>query len=222
MASKTQKTPLIRYEARTYRITGTTRILGTKPADPKIYEAFIASRAPADVDTGAEVDALPGMDAQKGTTVFLRDPDTGALCLEAYSIKGFLKEALAALKSQLAIASPASKVDNLVSVAPRFIPFTLDGEPIMEPDENGLVERPIRANTQQGPRTALGRSECIWNDWELTFTIKLCANEGTAKSKPLMFDAIEAALEYGGEFKGLGQWRNAQNGMFTWERVDNP
>lgn len=216
---KTQDTPRIQYEERTYHITGTSPILGTKPADKNVYATYIASRAPEGQDTADELDGLPE-EAAKGVTVFLRERKTGALCIQAYHIKGFLKEALAALKGQLDIAAPASKVDGLVSVSPAYPVFMLGDQPIMEADEQ--LERPIRANIPNiGPRTALGRSEMLWDGWELTFTICLCANGGTAKSKPLTFEAIEAALDYGGKFRGLGQWRNAQHGLFTWERVDD-
>ena len=50
------------------------------------------------------------------------------------------------------------------------------------------------------------------------FAIAHRADMGKAKSKALTFDVIEEALDYGA-FKGLGQWRNGQNGRFKWQRI---
>ena len=158
---------------------------------------------------------LPEGFENRGLTVFLRDD--GVLCLSDYVIKGFLKEALGALKSQIGIAAHASKVDNFVLVTPAYLRFTKGGEDVTKPDE--IFERPLRAMTMQGPRVSVAASECIRDGWELTFTIHLLENPASPKSKALTFDVIEQALDYGA-FKGLGQWRNGQNGRFTWSVVD--
>lgn len=199
---------------RVYRFTGITRILGAQAANPKVHSEYIASKA-AKLTKGEEETAkLPENLEEKGLTVFLRDE--GALCLSDYVIKGFLKEALNALKSQIGIVAPASKVDNYVLITPAYLKFTRDEEPVTEPDE--VFERPLRAMTMQGPRVSVSASETIGKGWELTFSITLLENPSSPKSKALTFDVIEEAMEYGA-FKGLGQWRNGQNGRFKWKRV---
>ena len=205
---------MIKTEQRTYVITGLTRILGAQAANPKVHSEFIASKAAKLAKSEEETAMLPEENLEtKGLTVFLRDGD--ALCLADYVIKGFLKEALGVIKGQVRLLSPASKVDNLVMVTPAYLTFTRDGEPVTEADE--IFERPLRAMTMQGPRVSVAASETINAGWGLRFTLTLIENEGTAKSVPLTFDVIEQALDYGA-FKGLGQWRNGQNGRFTWKR----
>ena len=199
--------------SRTYRFTGVNRILGAQAANPNVRSEYIASKAATLAKGEEENEKLPDIDA-KGLTVFLRDD--GALCLSDYVIKGFLKESLNALKSQLGIVAPASKVDNYVLITPAYLRFTKDGQPVTEPDE--VYERPLRAMTMQGPRVSLSASEVITRGWEIEFTINLLENAGSAKSKPLTWELIEEAMNYG-LFKGLGQWRNGQHGRFRWKRI---
>lgn len=189
---------MIGMEKRTYRLHGMTRILGTQAANPKVHSEFIAAKA-AKLAKGEEQTAmLPEENLEtKGLTVFLLDDGV--------------------LKSQIKIGSPASKVDNLILVEPDYIHFTRGGKPVTEADE--IFERPLRAMTMQGPRVSVSASEIIRPDWEIEFTLTLIDNERTAKSAALTFDVIEEALNYG-SIKGLGQWRNGQNGRFTWERVE--
>ena len=200
---------------RTYKLTGMTRILGAQAANPKVHSEFIAAKAASLTKAQQETDMLPEGFENRGLTVFLRD--NGVLCLSDYVVKGFLKEALSALKSQIGIVAPASKVDNFVLVTPSYLRFTKGGEEVTAPDE--IFERPLRAMTMQGPRVSVSASETVNAGWELTFTIALLENPSSPKSKALTFDVIEEALDYGA-FKGLGQWRNGQNGRFTWSVVE--
>lgn len=206
---------MIEMEKRTYRLHGTTKILGAQAANPKVHSEFIAAKA-AKLAKGEEQTAmLPEENLEtKGLTVFLRDD--GVLCLADYVIKGFLKEALGAIKSQVKIGSPATKVDNFIFVEPDYIHFTRGGKPVTDADE--IFERPLRAMTMQGPRVSVSASEIIRPGWEIEFTLALIANEKTAKSVALTWNVVEEALNYGA-YKGLGQWRNGQNGRFTWEQV---
>lgn len=200
---------------KTYKLTGMTRILGAQAANPKVHSEFIAAKAASLNKAEEETSMLPEDFEKRGLTVFLRDD--GVLCLSDYVVKGFLKEALGALKSQLGIVAPASKVDNFVLVTPTYLRFCKGGEEVTAPDE--IFERPLRAMTMQGPRVSVSASEMISEGWELVFTISLLENPASPKSKALTFDVIEEALDYGA-FKGLGQWRNGQNGRFTWERME--
>lgn len=207
---------MIQLDRRTYRLHGMTRILGAQAANPKVHSEFIAAKAAKLAKGEKQTAMLPEENLEtKGLTVFLRDD--GVLCLADYVIKGFLKEALGVIKSQVKIGSPATKVDNLILVEPEYLHFTRNGKPVTEADE--IFERPLRAMTMQGPRVSVSASEIIRPDWELEFTLTLVDNEMTAKSVALTWNVIEEALNYGA-IKGLGQWRNGQNGRFTWETVE--
>lgn len=203
----------LKIEERTYRLHGLTRILGSQHADPDVRTTFLASMINPE-KAEEEAKKLPLDQQKRNLTVFLRDD--GCVCICDYVIKGFLKEAIRVLKSQVKVANGASKIDNQVLITPAYLVFTRDGEPLDVAD--GDLERPLRAMTMQGPRVSVTASEYIEPDWSLEFTISLLAGEKTTRSEALTFEVIETLLSYG-EFKGLGQWRNAQNGRFTWERV---
>ena len=212
-------------ETRTYRLTGTTALLGSNPANPEIHSKYVASKAASMEKSALEEAMLPGTEAlekalqdarEAGLTVFLRGSH-GELVLSSHVIKGFFKSAFQTLKDQFGIAGSKGKVDNLVFIAPEFLPI-LDnhGQPQTEPD--GLCERSLRAETMQGPRVTLAASEEVAPPWHLEFSVTLVDNAGTGKSKPVTFAEIEDALNYG-FLKGLGQWRNSGHGSFTWEQI---
>lgn len=205
----------MKMQQKTYTITGLTPVLGAQAANPNVHSEYIAAKAATLAKAEEETAMLPEDLEKKGMTVYLRDGD--ALCISAHVIKGFLKEALTTLKSQIGIVAPASKVDNYVMITPAYIRFARGGEPITQPSR--IFERPLRAMTTQGPRTSVAASETIDTDWALTFTVHLLDNPASPKSRALTFDVIEEALEYGA-FKGIGQWRNAQYGQFAWREED--
>lgn len=213
----------IKSEIRKYRLTGITPMLGSNPANPKIYSEFVASKAENIEKALEETAMLPNEDDLRekleqiktmGLTVFLRDGEN--LVIGNHVIKGFLKAAMLALKDQIGITAPKSKVDNYVFVLPTYIPILRDGKPIKAPD--GYNERSLRAETMQGPRVTLASSEQIEAPWTVEIDIRLVWNSGSAKSKGITWETVETALGYG-ELKGLGQWRNAGNGSFTFERI---
>ena len=203
-------------ESRTYRLTGLTPILGTQPANYNIRTTYIASKAPTDALREEELSEFDLDSDENGVTVFTRNK-RGQLCLMAHHLNGFFKEALKATATQVNIAAIKGKIDTLVFPEPRFIPLKRNGEALTDEDE--MLERPLRAETPKGPRTALQSSEMVNDPWEIEFELSLLPNKGTAKSEALTWDAIEVALQYG-QFRGLGQWRNAGYGKFRFERVD--
>ena len=210
------KETTMKLKTRHYKLTGMTRILAAQAANPDVRSEFIASKAASLAKGEEETERLPEENLdKKNLTVFLRDD--GKLCLSDYVIKGFLKEALGALKSQIGIANCATKIDNYVLVEPAYLHIKKNGEALDNPD--GVLERPLRAMTMQGPRVSVTASEKVDAGWELEFDLTLLENPATPKSRALTFDVIDAAMEYG-SFKGLGQWRNAQNGRFTFEADD--
>lgn len=212
------KSNTMKLKTRHYRLTGLTRLLASQAANPDVRSEYIASKA-AELAKGDEETArLPAENIdKKNLTVFLRDE--GALCISDYVIKGFLKEALGALKSQIGIAAAATKVDNYVLIEPAYLRIMRGGEALDKPER--ILERPLRAMTMQGPRVSVTASESVEAGWEIEFDITLLENPATPKSRALTFDVIDQAMEYGC-FKGLGQWRNGQNGRFTFEAFNDP
>ena len=202
----------LKIESRVYLLTGTTPLLGSSPASRAIRTQYIASKAPTnELREEEEANAR-----EKGLTVFTRN-ERDQLCLMGYQIKGFFKAALLALKGQIKISAPKSKVDTLVFVEPRYIPILRNGTPLR--DEDDVLERPLRAQTMQGERVTLAASEQIDAPWSIEIEISMMPSNGTKLSEALTWDVIETALDYGA-YHGLGQWRNADYGRFIWTRLD--
>ena len=180
------------------------KMLGTVPKDPEIYKTYIASKA-------AEVEPVEAQDIQKveekGWTGFFKDEEKGVYILN-YMITGFLKEAANNLKEQFRITNFRNKVGNFVFTEPRQIYFG-------KMDVDGVLERPLRGQTAQGPIVSLARSEYINEGNTLNFQLVILDN------KEFKADTIKELFEYG-EYKGLGQFRNGSYGRFkliSWEEV---
>lgn len=187
----------------TVTLTTTEPILGTAPLNKELYAEYIASRI-NDVDVLDEIDSVPDA-IEKGTTGFHRDAN-GAPILYDYVIKGFFKDAAGMLRrvdgtKSSKLTSYKKVIDGLVFARPRTIP-------IVTTEEVGILERPLRAQTAQGERVALSRSEMIAAGATITFTLDLLSD----KLEP----AIREWLDYGAN-RGLGQWRNGGYGTFTYE-----
>lgn len=191
------------------KLTFTESILGTLPGNEEIYRDFIASKAPNEATEEEEVEAMNlNEQIEKAMTGFPRTED-GKPFLYDYQIKGFFKDACSML-SRLKNGNESSKlkaykkiIDGLIFPAPREIPINTD-KPI------GICQRPLRAQTAQGERIALAMSEEIAAGATIEFSIK-CLDEGH-------IPAVKEWLDYG-ELRGIGQWRNASHGRFTWEEI---
>lgn len=188
------------------KITLLEEMLGTAPPDPEVYRAYIASKAPDAATVEDEVESL-GVDAAADSkmTIFHRDQD-GNPFLYDYQIRGFFKEACSALrmvpkKKSATLKAYKKVIDLTILVDERMIPVEMEGE-------IGKCERTLRAETMQGPRTALASSETVPAGATLTFTVR-CLNPDHAKY-------VREWLNYG-RYHGLGQWRNSGKGKFSWE-----
>lgn len=186
------------------KITFLTPVLGSQPTRDVASE-YIASKftdnageLPAD-----EAESLPES-LERGTTVFHKH--NGVPVFFDYQVKGFLKESGRIFNGLQGVKALRSKIDNLVFVNPRIIPLHLpDGAEIE------YMERPLRAETAQGPRVALARSEMLpAGTW---FEITLEVYKGQVDR-----EIIRDLLTYGSR-KGLGQWRNGGFGRFEFEIV---
>lgn len=191
------------------KITLTEEMLGTKPANKDVFSDFIASKCPDGDARKEELDTAEHRE-EAGTTVFHRDAD-GCPMIWDYQILGFCKDACKALRQVPDTASSKltafkTKIDGLLFVTPRKIRLNLP-----EGGEIGICERPLRAETAQGPRVSLARSETVpAGTW---FEVEFALLNSAMLSKPL-----HEWLEYGA-LRGLGQWRNSGKGRFEFVEV---
>lgn len=180
-------------------ITFITEPLGTQP-QYEVAEKYIGEKF---VENGGELppDELETLDQAltEGTTGFHKLD--GQPIFYDYQIKGFLKEAGRIFNGLDGVKALRSKIDNLVFVEPRRIPLAMPAGSKID-----YLERPLRAETAQGPRIALARSEKL--PIGTCFTCNLKVYDG-----PVTEDILRALLSYGAD-KGLGQWRNGGWGRF--------
>lgn len=178
-------------------------MLGTVPKDKEVYATYIATKAQNAELVAEEIESVEQIE-EKGWTGFHKDEK--GLFIYDYMIRGFLKEAANILKDSLKIKNLKSKFNNYVFVHPRKIYFNKE-----KPD--GVLERPLRCMTIQGPRVTVTRSDYVLEGTEIEATITILGN------KEINHDVLQAVLEYG-KFQGLGQWRNGSYGRFEFELSD--
>ena len=146
--------------------------------------------------------------ADSKMTIFHRDAE-GRPYLYDYQIRGFFKESCGMLrmvpkKKSATLKAYKKVIDGLIQVDERKIPVEMAGE-------IGNCQRTLRAETMQGPRTALASSETVPEGSTMTFTVR-CLNPDHAKY-------VREWLDYG-KYHGLGQWRNSGKGKFSWELLE--
>ncbi len=186
------------------KLTLTEPILGTITKDPEVYAAYIAGKAALTDEQLAEELATAEKVEEKGWTGFhMLD---GKPILYDYVIKGFFKDACGMLRRasdtrSKKLTAYKKVIDGLVFVYPRQIPLDTQGK------ELGILERPLRAQTAQGERVALARSDTCPPGTTLEFTVEILGGV----SQPL----LKEWLDYG-KRRGLGQWRNASYGRFEY------
>ena len=136
--------------------------------------------------------------------------DDGAPMLWDYQVKGFFKDACGSLRAVPKTESGKLKaykktIDGQIFVDERRIPLVLP-----EGGEIGIVERPLRAQTMQGERVALAKSESVPAGTTFAITVTML--------NPDLEDVVREWLDYGA-LRGIGQWRNSGMGRFKWEEV---
>jgi hypothetical protein len=200
------------------KITFTDEILGTASADSEIHKEFIASKSADKAKVKEELEALPADDLiEKAITVFSRAKD-GRPMFWDYQWRGFFKEVLGSMvefsplvlkvgRKEIKFSKWTYKrlVDNYIFVTPREIPLNMPAETKL-----GECTRPLRAETQKGPRVALATSETVPEKTTCEFEVK--------SMRPELDALIVECLDYG-IHKGMGQWRNSGKGRFTWEEI---
>lgn len=198
------------------RVILNEEMLGMSPANKDIYREFIASKSPDATTMEEEVEAI-GVDAveEKGITVFPRDED-GDPFLWDYQIKGFFKDSMQMLikagkagyeggKHCAQLKAYKKLIDGNLFIYPRKIKIK-----IPEGEQMGYCSRSLRAQTMQGERTSVAKSETVPAGSQMEFEVVLL---GSTLEKP-----VKECLNYG-EYRGLGQWRNSGKGVFSWEEI---
>lgn len=190
------------------KLTLTEQMLGTKAANPDVFADFIASKCPDEDLRKQELDKAEHRE-EAGTTVFHRAD--GEPIIYDYQVKGFFKDACGSLRQADGTKSKElkaykTKIDGLVFVSPRVIKLQLPAGGAI-----GVCERPLRADTAQGPRVSVCRSETVPVGTVIEFEVTAIA----ASMVPL----VKEWLGYG-KLRGLGQWRNSGCGRFDCEITD--
>lgn len=201
----------------TYKVmlTFTSPVLGTVPKNREVYEKFVAGKA--EKLTGEqlerELETVVEEIEERGWTGF--HTINGKPHLHIRHVKGFLKAACGALRRVPSTKSAKVRaykkvIDTLVSIVPDF-------PEIVEPDEptdpfvieNMTIgeQRPLRAQTAQGERITLARSDVIAPGATVTFALKVLGVVTEAQ--------LREWFDYG-EFSGISQWRGVGYGRFTY------
>jgi len=188
----------------------TEPLLASSPADPEVYKRFIDERKGKDQKAaGEEVETLPAEKKEvTGWSVFHRDEK--GLFLFDYKLRGFLKAAAEAVTGRSKLSAYKSKIDKWVFVSPRRIYLSNGrGEILQEPA--GVLERPIRAMTMQGPRTSVKRSDYVEAGTKFSAELKVLP----LGRREIAESVLREWFDYG-ELQGLGEWRTGSYGRFTY------
>ena len=186
------------------KLTLTELLLGTVPKDPDVYTVYIAGKAALDDVALAEELATVESIEEKGWTGFhVLD---GKPILYDYVIKGFFKDACGMLRraddtKSKKVTAYKKIIDGLIFITPRQIPININS------GNMDVLERPLRAQTAQGERICLARSDTCPPGSTIEFTVTVLGSV----SKVL----LEEWLDYG-SLRGLGQWRNGGWGRFVY------
>lgn len=220
------------------RITFIDQLLATTPGNEEIYADYIATKAfdvktkvndptnkkevkaaqdEAFENTNEEKEMLHKMldgeeELEKGTTFFFKD-DEGNPYIYSYWLYGFFKSACSALKKVPGTLSSKIKaykkeIDLLYKVFPDANDKSSRHIKLENYGELGMCERPLRAQTMQGERVALSRSESAQPGTQIEFDVVLLNEDNEA--------VLMEWMDYG-VFNGLGQWRNSGKGAFEYE-----
>ena len=210
----------------TVELTLLEEMLGTTSGNPKIQEAYVASKIldtknlkalditqeeaqkRIDEEVQACEDAVGEVNLTK--TIFPKD-ENGVPFLWDYQIKGFFKDACQMIKKipgskSYEMKAYKKEIDGLIFVEPRRIPII-----IPEGGAIGDCQRPLRASTPMGERIALANSETVPAGSKIRFKV-ICL------VKKHQYTVLEW-LNYG-KLRGLGQWRNSGAGRFEYDIID--
>jgi hypothetical protein len=178
---------------------------------PEDREAVLAGKLDELKETFAELD-------HKGATVFFWNKEKNLPCIGDHMIYGFLKAAAEAVSRTLprkngTILNSASYTQSVINQHVRCSERFLTASRDVKRDASGAPlfhQRSLRAMTAQGPRVSLAKSEILEAGTEFNFTLIIM------KNSPLEDKHLKVLFDYG-RLCGLGQWRNAGFGQFTYK-----
>lgn len=212
-----------------YRLTFPYGILGSTPKDKDVFATHIQKKVREEHEKGnlydpktgeimteerlkeLQAEELPTIDEieEKAVTGFHRD-DKGLFIYE-YVVKGFLKHAGLIMRTEHKLKAASARIRQYVFVNPRKLYFVLNDKNVTEIVD--MESRPLRANTPQGPRVCLAKSERLADEVSVEIEVVIIENPD------VNLKMIEGILDYG-QFEGLGQWRSGKRfGSFTWEKI---
>lgn len=177
-------------------------LLGGTPKNESVYATWIDL---ADRKANKQPDEeMPPPTEERGWTGFPTDED--GVFLWDYQVKGNLKEEANTLKEIIGVKNARVKLDNFVQVKPRRVRLHVPEGTYHADGRTSVLERPLRAQTMQGERVALARSDMIPAGAELFFVLEIIKGPISAKH-------VRTLMEYG-KGKGMGQWRNGGFGRY--------
>jgi hypothetical protein len=187
-------------------------LLGTVPATKSIWVDHVATKlgkgmkrdgkSPEEIEEELEktLEGVADRDiVTQGLTTFYKN--NRGYYVRDFFIKGHLKEAGRVMKEHGNTKQLRSKVVQYLFVRPRNIYVA---KPTTTLD---IVERPLRAQTAQGERICIARSEAIPEGTTLEYNVHVL-NDVIKKS------CLSELLQYG-EYMGLGAWRGSGAGRFS-------
>ncbi len=196
------------------RLTFVDELLGTCANNKDIYGDYIASKNPDGITMAEEIENIGEEEVkEKGKTIFAKNKQ-GKPILYSYQIKGFFKSACKAMKAvngtrSHEVKAYKGKIDQLIFVWPNAEDKT-SREILIHTNTISECQRPLRADTAQGPRVAIAYSESIPAGAYVEFDIEVL--------DPKDMDLVREWLNYG-IYNGLCQWRNAGKGAFNWQEL---
>lgn len=191
-----------------YTLTLTFRedLLGSTPLNEEIYNDFIASKHPdGQAAAAAEIETLEDF-ASRGKTGFHRDQKGRPLVYD-YVVKGFFKEAWQKVRDHKDSAASKLKAGKSKITGQLFIEERHIFIESIEPEY--VLQRPLRAETMQGPRVALTASDALPAGASLVCTLVVLAPHIITE------ELLRELLDYG-RWSGLGQWRSGGYGRFDY------
>lgn len=196
------------------RATMIEELLGSQPGNPELHKTYIASKAPDAKSKEEEIAAMGVEEFEERAMTFFHRNEDDIPCLMNYQIKGFFKSAAKVENDRTGsnlkkLTAFKKKIDLFVFVSgvdgSRFLPITIpEGKSI------GTCERTLRAQTMQGERVSIAKSESVPAGSTVEFVVTVLDDS--------LLEYVKAWLDYG-KFNGLGQWRNSGKGSFTWEEI---
>lgn len=186
------------------KVTFLEDVLGSTPLNEEVFSDYIASKHPN--GNGAEELATLETDTMRGKTGFHRN-ENGTPVLYNYVVKGFLKDSWTKCREHKnsrakELKAGKNKLTGHVFISERIIPILGVRDPY-------VLERPLRAETMQGPRVALAASEAIPAGAHFACTLEVLAPHIITE------DLLRELLDYG-KYSGFGQWRSGGFGRFEY------